>query len=152
MGYTYSPRYQMVDIVGDINTLDLSNVAGDKALLAITTPDFQGTCDKAYLMLKVHQIIDTSGAANFVASEQHIQLEDPGSVYRNAIKILADMFYVLANNVSGGTFEVNGFYDLSSYMTPNQSYNIKWASAESNGTSLLLYGCQPILRLYFGGY
>jgi len=150
LGYVVPQRSVFIDCISNTGTsLTLDTVAGDITLNTVTTPAFLGNVLRANLIFRATGCRDNSGLANYVGPlAQYIQLRDSSLVYRNAILVQAESFFCDADTAYNGTVEIQGGFDLSSYIAPSTSYLCKWADADAVGDDLIIYGPQLILRIF----
>lgn len=153
MGYTRGHRWTYLDTVATAqNEIVIDSTAGDTSLSTIKMPDYNGVLTQAFLTLTVQQARNTHALNdNGIAGVQKIQLRDSGLTYRDAITIQAGSFYCTPDSVIGGTFEYVGNVDLKQYLAPSGVYLLRWEDAESYFDSMMLYGTQMKMKLYFGG-
>jgi len=151
MAYTYPNKSAFIDIPSVAQSgISIDTTPTNISLSPITTPAYEGNVIRAILILSIKQIAETSGAGtNWTNGAQYIQLEDSGSTWRNAILIPSVNLICGASQIIGGEFNYMGNEDLTSYIAPSTSYNIRWASAVSTRDSINIHAPQPILRLYF---
>jgi len=150
MGYVTPQRSVFIDCISGAHTaMTIDTTAGDITLNTVSTPAYLGKLLQANLIFRATGCRDNSGVANYVGPlAQTIQLRDSSLVYRSAITIQAFSFWCDADTAYNGTIEIQGSYDLSSYIEPSTTYLCKWADADAVGDDLLIYNAQLILRLF----
>jgi len=144
-------RWSYLEVMaGAQNEIVIDSVAGDISLSTITMPNFIGTLASAYLALTVQQVRNSDAVNNNgIAGAQNIQLRDAGLIYRNALVIQSGSFQSNPSEVIGGTFEYMGAVDIKQYIEPSGVYLLRWEDADADNDSLILYGTQMKMRLFF---
>lgn len=153
MGYTRGHRWTYLDTVATAqNEIIIDSTAGDTSLSSIKMPDYNGVLTQAYLVLSIQQVRNAHAVnQNGIAGFQKIQLQDSLLSYHDAISIKSGSLYCMPDSVIGGTFEYVGNVDLKQYLEPSGVYLLRWEDAEAYFDSLILYGTQMKMKLYFGG-
>lgn len=152
MGYTRGSIWTYLDVVANAqNEIVIDSSAGDTSLSTIKMPDYTGVLTQAFLCFTVQQVRNTNAVnQNGIAGSQKIQFKEY-LTWRDAVSIKAGSLYCMPDSVIGGTFEYVGNVDLKEYLTPNAVCSLQWEDAESYFDSLMLYGTQMKMKLYFGG-
>ena len=145
-------KWNFIDCVPPPNqSITIDSTVGDIALGTISTPAYLGKVKLALLICRINGIANTNQAANELGPlVSQIQLRDTGLVYRDAINFVAGDLHMAGATVSTTMLEFIGSNDLSSYIGPSQTYLVRWEDADAGLDSLVLYGLQVWLRLYFG--
>ena len=153
MGYTRGHRWSYLDVVATAqNEIIIDSTAGDTSLSTITMPDYNGVLTQAFLVFTVQQVRNADAVnQNGIAGSQKVQFQDSGLSWHDAISVKAGSLYCMPDSVIGGTFEYIGNVDLKEYLKPNGVYLLQWEDAEAYFDSLVLYGTQMKMKLYFGG-
>jgi len=152
MGYTRGHRWSYLDVVANAqNEIIIDSTAGDTSLSTLRLPNYTGVLTQAFVCFTVQQVRNTNAVnQNGIAGAQKIQFKE-ALTWRDAVDIKAGSLYCMPDSVIGGTFEYVGNDDLKAYCTPNGVISFQWEDAESYFDSLILYGVQMKMKLYFGG-
>jgi len=107
------------------------------------------TIFRVIAMLKFRTVEDTSGSANALSGDQYVQVDDSsGTGYRNAIKLIDNLWTIDGNATEGGDVIV-GNIDIADRVDGNDTYKFKIASATADGASLVLNEVQIGLKVFF---
>jgi hypothetical protein len=141
-----------LDFWSDIDpSLVVDSTAGDEALPDIVVSDIPdgATVVRAIGVFKYRVVEDSSGALNYVESDQVIQVRNSvGGTYRDTINLPANCITVALNTKEGGDVII-GDNDIAIEVTGNGTYNAKWAMADAHGDSLTFYDVQIGLRVWY---
>jgi len=145
--------WQYLDVVANAqNEITIDSTAGNTSLSSIRMPAYTGTLTQAFLSFTVQQVRNTHAAnQNGIAGSQKIQFQDSGLSWHDAVDMKAGSLYCMEDSVIGGTFEYVGNDDLKAYLSPGGVYLLQWEDAESYFDSLIMYGVQMKMKLYFTG-
>lgn len=124
--------FGVLDFWSDGKNVTLNTTAQDIALESVTVPNLTGlTIKAAYAMMKVANIIDTSGTNNAMSPTQYIQVDKAAAGYINAICLVNQTFKVLASALGQGQIKYVGEIDISSRVAFNATTDFKWKDAKS---------------------
>jgi len=133
-------------------TATIPAVAADVNLpqaLVISEIPSGATIFRVIAMLKFRTVEDTSGSANALSGDQYVQVDDSsGTGYRNAIKLIDNLWTIDGNATEGGDVIV-GNIDIADRVDGNDTYKFKIASATADGASLVLNEVQIGLKVFF---
>src|SRR4030042_4374735 len=153
MGYAsiYDQSSSFIEISGNILDYALiGSVAADFDFNSIVIPTLNGTIARVTLDIHIMQISNTSGALNYIQPVQYIKIDD-GTAYRTAITVSSELLRCPANGLETGEFILCGSHDLKNYINAAGTYNVRWVAAQSLANDLMLWGCYPVLKIYFQG-
>lgn len=131
--------------------ITVSSTAGDKALGTIVVSGIPSgaTVTEAYLDLGFRTVKNIySGGANKLNDAQNIQLKKADGSFTTGIAFPDDAFTIEASTKEIGTF-FKGTVDVSSTVTSDGTYTIKWTNADADQDSLEFDECQASLRISY---
>lgn len=129
--------FGMLDFWSDGQPVTLNTTAQNITIRSVDVPNLTGLTIKiAYAMLKISNIIDTSGTNNAMTPSQWIQVDKAAAGYINAIDMESQCLKVLANALGQSQVVFIGEEDISSRVAFNATTNFRWASAQSAQSNL----------------
>lgn len=131
------------------NTIVQNNQIGETVVL----PAYTGKIIACYIDVVINCIQNTSGAGtNYLDGDQDYKMSPDGVNYYTCGKFEGDMFNVGASGSAQerafGMFRINGNTDVKAYLT-SASIIVNWINSKSARDDLYIYGCYPIIRIYF---
>ena len=130
----------------------ITTTAADQSLPSVTVVDVPvgATVNHVKAMLKYRVVKDTSGALNSLVlnGTEHIQVDQSGCTFIDAIELVKGMAEVEACAESGGDVWV-GSINISSEVTGNDTYEFRWEGSDAIGSNLEVRDLQTGLRVYF---
>lgn len=131
--------------------VQLTNVAGDKALPSVTVADLPAgaTVVRAIAMFKFRAVENTNAGVNKLNGAQDIQVRvDTPGAYTDAINFVDDQFTLAASTREGGDVYF-GNIDLAATITGNDGYEFQWDEAVVDAANLQFNDVQIGIRIWF---
>lgn len=131
--------------------VQLTNVAGDKALPDVTIADLPAgaTITRAIAMFKFRMVENTNAAANKLNGAQEIQVrDDTPSAWIDGINFVDDLFSLEGETREGGDVII-GAIDVSGTVDGNDTYNFQWDEAIADLANLQFNDVQVGLRIWY---